>query len=387
MQPTVPYIPQTTNGKPAPLPFVLPSRTLVDKGSKKGVLSTFHLEEVRDHLKNVARLQAAEDYSRSLDQLHVSFVGGHMEARFLTPGGVSQDALLFTDTGASNVAREVLPSRFFGGLRDLAHMDEQGQKLATMTWAKFAAKAVEPQMVRTVNMNVDGVIRRVVRSCHSTTYAPYSNLQFVEDILANAGEFANLPVVDWKVTDGLMRLRFTGCNAESVELKKPAPLIEAWNSEIGLRRVGLRGGMFKLVCTNGAGHWDEKQEFNWRHSGQTERIQRGVQGAFENLITSAKGVVNAYQQALSISIDDAYKWMEQELARGEVSQRIQVEAAGGMRDPTTTPGNTLASVIDAVTLIAQKEDLLEQYALEQLASNMLRRGLGQAQGNRILVEA
>jgi hypothetical protein len=365
---------------------------LVKRGSKPGVLATFHLEETRDYLRNLAQLQAAEDHDRTLDQLHVSFVGGNMWAKFLNRTGISGEEMLLTDTGASHLASEVLPSRFFAGLKELALTDEQGAKLATMAWAKFAQKANTPRMVRTIKMQVNGQTHRAIRSCHSSTYAPYSNLQFVEDLLSNAGEFAQLPVLDWRVTDGAMRLRFAGCEASGIELNKPVTLLECWNSEIGARRVGLRGGMWRLACTNGMGHWDNKQEFSWIHRGDASRIQGGVRNAFENLLTSARGVVDAYNQALNVSIDDAFLWLEQEMQRGEVSARAVVEAQAALKDPTTTPGGTLASVVDAITLIAHTttDDLIAQYEMENLASSILRRGLSLSLkygGDRILVEA
>ena len=297
--------------------------------------------------------------------------------------------MLLTSAGASDLAGEVLPSRFFAGLKELAQTDEQGAKLATMTWAKFAQKATTPKMVRTVKMQVNGQTHRAIRSCHSPTYAPYSHLQFVEDMLDNAGEFAKLPVLDFRVTDSAMRLRFAGCDAGEIEVNKPITMIEAWNSEIGSRKVGLRGGMWRLTCTNGMGNWDNRSDFAWRHSGDSGRIQNGVRNAFENLLTSARGIVEAYGQALSIGIDDAFAFMEQELQKGEATARFIVEAQGALQHATTTPGGNLASVVDAITLVAHMttEDLQVQFEMENLASGILRRGLttGLRNGGRIEV--
>lgn len=392
MQPTL-FPTTATNGTSAhlpPLPFTLSSRTLVNKGSKKGVLATTTLEEARDHLRKLSNLQAAQDHERSLDQLHVSFLNGHMEARFLNRNGIDSEPMLLTEVGAGQLAREVLPSRFFAGLRELAQMDPSGEKLATMSWAKFSSKAETQRLVRTINVNVNNTVHRAIRSCHSQGYAPYSNLQFVEDMLSHAGEFASLPVLNWNVTDSVMRIRFAGCENGQIELNKAVPMVEAWNSEVGLRRVGLRGGMFKLICTNGMGHWDEKKEWNWIHRGDSERIQVGVRSAFEDLLTSANGVVDAYQKALETSIDDAFRWLEVEMNRGEATKRSVVSAQMALNDPTTTPGGNLASVVDAITLIAQDEgDLIAQLELEMLASNILRRGLSESlkNGGRILVAA
>ena len=379
-----------STGTARPSSLTVASRTLVNKGSQKGILATTHLEEARDHLRRLTKLQDAEDHERSLDQMHVSFIGGRMQARFLNRNGIDGKEMLVTDVGAGQLARDVLPSRFFAGLKTLATMDANGEKLATMAWAKFASKAEAPRLVRTININDGNEVRRAVRSCHSQGYAPYSNLQFVEDMLSHGGEFASLPVLNWNVTDSVMRIRFAGCEGNQIELNKAVPMVEAWNSEVGLRRVGLRGGMFKLICTNGMGHWDDKKEWNWIHSGDAKRIQIGVKSAFEDLLVSARGVVDAYQQALETSIEDAFRWMEIEMNKGEATKRSVVSAQMALTDASTTPGGKLASVVDAITLIAQDEgDLIAQLELEMLASNILRRGLSESlkNGGRILLPA
>jgi hypothetical protein len=370
--------------------LTIADRTLVSRGSRKGVLATCHLEEVRDYLRVLAERQDATDYERTLNQLHVQFRDGQLQAQLMTPKGLADEVMLFSDHGAQMVASEVLPTRFFTGLKTLAGMDPQGEKLATMTWAKFAQSKKEPpvRMVRTVNMRVEDKVRRVIRSCHSQGYAPYSNLEFVEDLLQNAGDYANLPVLDWRVTDGGMRLRFAGEEISRLDVGVPMPMVEAWNSEVGLRRVGLRGGQFVLRCTNGMGHWSDKTEYNWIHRGNSDRIKSGVQQAFTNLQTTASGVISAYNQALNVEIDNAFMWMEQELD-GKLSDRVIRAAQAGLTHPTTTTGGLLASVVDAITLVAQDEiDMFQQYEVERVASSILQRGLNIA-GNtgRIVYEA
>lgn len=371
--------------------WTIAERTLVTKGSRRNQLATMHLEEVRDYLTKLVAKQDPMDHERTLNQLHVAFHEGQLTGEFLTPAGRSGEVMLFSDTGADQVAGEVLPARFFAGLRQLASMDAGGEKLATMAWAKFAAQEkTDIRRIRTVNMQVGGKTRRVIRSCHSQSYAPYSNLEFVEDLLNNAGALRELPVLDWRVTDGAMRLRFAGEPVEHLEINKPMPMIEGWNSEVGLRRIGLRGGMFKLVCTNGMGHWADRTEHSWIHRGDPERIRNGVAQAYTNLQTAASGVLDAYQDALSIQIDNAFLWMEAELNNQRVPERVITSAQKALHDPTTTPGGLLASVIDAVTLVAQDEiDLLEQHKLEKIASNMMIKGrsLGLNNNRRIFVEA
>ena len=258
-----------------------------------------------------------------------------------------------------------------------------------MVWDKFAGTKEKVRMIRTINMRVGEETRRVIRSCHSQEYAAYSNLEFVQDMLDHAEDYSELPVLDWRVTDTGMRLRFAAIDAPTAVLRhwdpsalldQPIPMIEAWNSEVGCRRVGLRGGMWRLVCTNGMGHWDDNREWKWIHRGKASRIQDGVRSAFEDLFTTANGVVDAYKTALDVSIDDAYLWMERELTKGGRATKKQITASqAGLTHPTTSAGGTLGSVVDAITLAAQSEpDIFSQYELERTASYAMQRGLAAA---------
>lgn len=365
-------------------PFVIPDRTLVRKGSMPGQYNAQSLEGVRDYLRRLSSAQQPEDYNRSLDQLHVSFLGGQLTGRFLTPDGPSKEVLLFSANGASQVAREVLPGSFFNGLKKLAEIDAQGEKLATMNWSKFATQATTVRNVRTIRLKVpDGnggqAIRRMIRSCHSQDYAPYSNLQFVQDLLDHGGEYAQLPVLDFRVSDTGMRLRFADSQPTT---ERPIQMYEAWNSEVGRRRVTLRGGMFKLICTNGMGHWNDRKDFWWIHRGDASRIRDGVRSAFENIKVTNSGILNMYQEAANISIDNAFSWLEQTLSGQGVSNSVVEAAKVALTHPTTTPGFNLASCVDAVTLIAQDcDDMFAQFELEREASRMMVKAVAQGKKN------
>lgn len=372
-------------------PLVIPDRTLVRKGSMPGQYNAQSLEGVRDYLRRLSAAQEAEDVNRSLDQLHVSFLGGQLTARFMTPKGASPEILLFSANGASQVAREVLPGSFFNGLKKLAALDEQGEKLATLNWAKFATQATTVRNVRTIRLKVpDGKggqeVRRMIRSCHSQDYAPYSNLQFVQDLLDHGGEYARLPVLDFRVSDTGMRLRFADSEPTT---ERPIQMYEAWNSEVGRRRVTLRGGIYKLICTNGMGHWNDRKDFWWIHRGDASRIRDGVKSAFENIKVTNSGILNMYTEAANISIDNAFQWLEQTLSRQGVSNTMAEAAKVALTHPTTTPGLNLASCVDAVTLIAQDcDDMFAQFELEREASRMMVKAVAQAKrtGNTLIAD-
>ena len=383
----------TTTSTPTPAHTVAPGarlveeRTLVSRGATRGVLDTLHLEGVRDHLRVLASKQEPEDFERSFSQLHVSFAGGRVTAQFIGPNGLVDSPMLVSRNGFGQMGSELFPARMGSNLLETADHSPMGEKVATLAWAEWARTDTKPRMFRSVNMrDSDGTVRRMLRSQHSQGYGTYDNLRFVQDLLDNAEGLRELPVGQFKLSDTGMRLRFLGKPKEEITLREPVPMIEAWNSEVGRRRVGLIGGMWKLVCTNGMGSWDKKSEFHWRHFGEGDRIGRGVASAMAEIQTAASGVIDAYTKALDVSIDDAFAWMEREM-QGAATQGFTARAIEALDHETTTPGKGLASVVDAITLEAQNEDLFTQADMEALAANLLRRGLSQANRERILVEA
>jgi hypothetical protein len=372
--------------------LTIPNRTLVRRGSTAGKLDTETLESVRDYLLRLERLQDPQDFRRKLSDLRLSFTGGKMQASWLG----SNEKFLFTDTGASQVAREVLPPRFYPGFRKLLKYGAEGSELATRVWNLFASSCTTPVLLRTVRMKHDNEITRVVRSCHSTSYAAYSNVNFVSDLLDHAGIYAKLPVLEWRVSDSGMRLRFAGMT-EGVAIfaplvpamleTHPVPMIEAWNSEVGLRRVGLRAGIWRLSCGNALGTWDDRGEANWIHRGSSVRIRYGVTKAFELVQKEAEAVLEAYHEAGTIPVEDIMTWLRDQLS-DKLSDRVLENTRKALDHPTTSPGSTLASAVDALTLAAQEEtDLFVQYEVEQAAARVLHDTLKKIRKGRSASEA
>ena len=358
-------------------------RVLARRGAERGMKSVpgLHLEEVRDHLRLVASKQEPTNHERQLSHLNLDFTGGRLTARFLNANGLSEPHFL-TKTAWSQIAPEVLPARGGGFLLDQAALGEHGEKLSNMSWAMFSREQTTPRLLRTVKQKHGDAVVPVIRSCHSQGYATYDNLTFIEDILANV-DVSDLPVLQYALSDSGMRVRFALQPIETIQLKTPVPMMEAWNSEVGLRRTVFKGGVFKLVCTNGMTTTETAAEWGWRHYGSSDRIRRGVESAIADLRTTASGVVAHYNKALETSIDDAFSWMMQELELAGVSAETRTKAVNALDHETTTPGRLLASTIDATTLIAQDFDLYEQAELEAVGARLLNRGLSQAREGRI----
>ena len=385
---TVQSVTSTSTSTTANHSLLVPDRRLISAGAKRGVKpTTLHLEEVRDLLVKQNANQQPENVERSFDHLHVDFTNGRVTAKFISPKGLGEE-LLIHENAYSQMAANVLPGRGGSFLLEQARLSDAGRKLSTMSWAEFRKGNDKPRLFRTAQMrDGDGSVRRMIRSQHSQGYATYDNVQFVNDLLSNSPELAQMSVIGFHVMDTGMRLRFVDVDGE-LPLRQPVPMVEAWNSEVGRRRVGLLGGMYRLICTNGMGAWDKKSEYHWRHYGDADRISGGVRNAIEEIRTSASGVVDLYNKALNVGIDDAFAWMMQELEDAGATGAQRERAKVALTDPTTTEGGLLASVVDAVTLAAQEEsDLFAQAEVEQYGARLLRRGLMAARDNRILVEA
>jgi hypothetical protein len=275
----------------------------------------------------------------------------------------------------------------------LVHIDSTGADIGTKAWGKFASQVKSGQMnlVRTVNMRVNGSVKRVVRGCLSKSYSTYSNLQFVQDILDHAGEFAELPVISFQLSDSVMRIRFAGIDhaallarfaGDAALLALPLPVIEAWNSEVGHRRIGLRSGMIRLSTLTGCPHWSDASEKSWIHRGAVKRIQKKLEPGFRSLVLSAKDVCSAYTDAQSVTASpDITNWLNAKLdgVKPPPSVRLRKNIEEAFSDVDSSDITSLAAAVDALTLAATKEGgLVEQYDVELLAAKLLNKGLKEA---------
>lgn len=359
-----------------------PDRVLRNVGSERGKLTTMHLEAVRDHLRAVRDRQNPVDLERSPSQFHLSFDNGRVEGRFLDN---PNETFMLTRAAYSTLAGEILPTRGGNFLLEQAALGVGGEKLSTMSWAVFARKDEKPRMFRTASAMHGGKVVRVLRSVHSQSYGTYDNLRFVQDLLDHT-DMSNMPVLQYRLTDSGMRLRFLTTDTE-VRLREPVPMMEAWNSEVGKKRVSVNAGMWRLICTNGMAASEVSQTYNWRHYGEAERIARGVEGAARETVNRASGLLDRYSEALNTAIDDAFEWMRVSMEAENLGSGVIAAAQGAVSDPTNSFPGTLANVVDSIALIAQREeyDLFQQADLEALSVRLLERGLSQARDGRIVL--
>lgn len=364
--------------------LVVPNRTLIHKVSDNGLLSTFSLSELRGRLEETVKRQAARDVTMNVCDLEVTFRGGRMLAH------IPDDSvtMLFSSWAASQVAAKVLPGHFFKGLRQLATMDAQGAQLAEQVWKKLASGRQVEAVIRTVMMKIDNKVHRVVRACISPTYAIYSNAEFMDTILNNAGDYRNLPVLEWRLTDAAMRTRFVGmedavyglANLDKSALENEViPMVEAYNSEVGRGKVGMSGGIYLAKQGVGINHWSNSSYREWQHRGDGARIRRGVVESFKELFEAAKEVAAMYENAKLITIERPLEWMDQEL-KDALTKRVLENAKNNLKsNPNITAGGKLASVVEALSVAAKEEDLEDQEAVEALASQLMAKGVNRAE--------
>ena len=364
--------------------LTMPDRLLAHRKATPSVWAPFHLEEVRDDLRDAAAEAEYEDIQKSPQVWHLDFRGhadlpeGRMAARYMTTKGWSETHA-FTRRGLRQFAARVLPGHGLKTLRKLSEIDEPSARLASMSMAKFIQAAdTNPVRVRTYLRDTgEGEVQRTIRSVVSQGYTDYDDLTLVEALLSNS-ETEHLPVLAYERTDSGIRLRMAMQHLDHApEVGEPIQMLEAWNSEVGARSVCLKGGIWTLVCTNGMATWGDKGIWRWRHAGNVQRISEGVPQAIDELRVRASGLLDLYRGALDVAIDDSLRWMEAELAGFDLSDDTRQRAIANLADSTTNaaPVNSLARVVNSLTFAAQSEsDLYEQEKVEQVAGRLLTQG-------------
>jgi hypothetical protein len=388
-------------------PFTIRDRMLISRGVKRHVLQTSTLPDILSLLKRIEGLASPADVPITLDRVKVDFTGRSMTA---TIGSNPQVYNLMT-TGAGHLASDVLPNRFWTGFRELALKDA---RVARSAWEVFSRelgktkRVIRTQHIRYCRQCGTGPssscaanghtqqIRPVIRAVVSTKYALYSNVQMVEDLLSSSTAFAKMPVLSWYLGDAGIRIRFLGLDPataafaafdpEAVLMNRPLPMVEISNSEVKRGAIRMAGGLWNLRTASGLGHWDENTAYRWNHTGATSRVTSRVRGAFGALTATATAVIQAYDDAGNIDIEDPEAWLKKHLpAKGKnkvVTQRVLDAALAALNDPDVTPGGKLASVVDAITIAAAGEsDVYTASDVEKAASRLMRRGLDIAAKN------
>lgn len=354
-----------------------------------------HLEEVRDLLRHRRGVDQPEDTYRSPSQTILRVDGARPTVQFMSPDGLSEP-MTISDHALAQWAGFVMPTKKVG-LNTFMHLarlggetergNTAGSELATMALSMFGQEYASPLMWRAVQHAGSGHIRALL----SETYTLYDNLDFVEDVLNTLGSRADMfRVVSYAISGNDMRVRMVGGNADALqtwqgrEVNKPIPMVELWNGEGGGRAVRVKGGGWQFDCSNGMGHWNKSSIWRAIHAHTTTaEVREKVGAAITEQMVIGEGVVDNFCRALDTRINDAFGWF---LSGFEDSvSKAQAERVGIalQNEPTVNRGPNgeflLASVVDAITYVAQEEiNLYEQADLEHIGARVLHAGLAQA---------
>jgi hypothetical protein len=294
------------------------------------------------------------------------------------------ERLVFTRTGLRAYVREVYGGHAMGLLdRLVAASRDGGAKVATMAGALLSRKLNDRVLqLRTVLTRdpVSGGIVRAVRGVFRG-YTSYDDLAFLNDLI-DCPDTRSLPVLQYRRGDDGMQVRFSLDPIAEVTAKgptEPTPIVDAWNSETGRASTSLQSGIWKLVCLNGMMGLVPGAIWRWRHAGNVQRVRDGVPQAVAEIRNVATGLVDAYNDAVDVAIDDAFAWMRAALADEKVGGDTIDAFGAALNHETTTPGRMLASTVDAMTWVAQHEiDQFRQREIEEMAVRVMARGLDEA---------
>ena len=394
--------PTRAQGNPPPShkpPFAQYHPNVLTRIVRRGDLGELiTLEDIRDDLRALRVSMQPEDRTFDLDTLAVGFPAGEALVTRLIGRDKRSRPVGVTEHGWKLLAGVLYRDRLRKSIpqahrliRDMARRGLRGEQLATLVSTQYARLGSEgwladdaprSHLFRLATING----KRVIRSVHSTRYGAYDNLDLADNLIEAIGGEAR--VLSCRVSDTGMVIKLTTTPESEITLDTPIPIIQAGNSEVGLRSAWIEGGLWKLICTNGMGSWQEHRSYKWRHIGDSDRITLGMLDAAENIQAASSGLLRDYDTALGVTIDDALAWMEREL-HNVVPERVVSRVREGMEDPTSSDPGTLANVIDGMTLIAQ-DDHLDPFAgweIERQASRLMSRGLRQADRGRIIAQA
>jgi hypothetical protein len=211
-------------------------------------------------------------------------------------------------------------------------------------------------------------------------------------------------VIDYRLTTEEMRVRIAD---EPMELGKPIKMIEIWNSENGHRSLSFWGRLWKLICANGmAATLKDYGRARYVHVGDmASRVRDHLPEQLAGIRQAMGEAERMYRQASQINIrwEPGSVYVKEYALVGPVETFIQQANASrktgmndrqlkavfdrGLLDETSSTYGTLAGAVDGITLIAQDEDLTGQKLLEDIAFDVMMRGLKQREGDLIPVAA
>ena len=381
--------------------ILLPSETIlkVDHESGKTLAEVAHLQA------RISAKQARHDYMIPVSAVPLAF--------FPAEDGGAVAVLGNDKVKVAKAAFRQLSSQLeVGGLGRMleatAHLDStakwRGQEARAFEAANLMLRMWSQRVSKTLRWRVcsrriNGEVVRVLDGVVTENYVPLSNADALGLAVDHFGGDRN--VIEYRLTTNEMRVRIAD---EPIELGKPIKMVEIWNSENGHRSLSFWGRLWKLVCTNGMAvtHKDYGRA-RYTHVGDmTQRVNEQLPAQLVGIRRAMGEGLDMYTQA----IDTRIRWqasgpVESKLGAVETyildtnakrktrasDRQLQSVFDNGLHDPTSNAYGTLAGAVDGMTRAAQLEDLDGQKLLEDIALDLLQRGLRERQGDLIPVLA
>lgn len=381
-------------------PAYLQTRALLDERQEPGTLKPGTVQRLQATVQSIHDSLDPRDIDRPLQEGFFRYQGGKAAFALRRPEGGFYNPLSFTSRGLSQFGYKVLGG---GGTKFLERQRQQGEhgtKLAEVNWNHALGLQEAPSLLRTVQF--PGQTHRTIRASLSGGGRGYSVIDNIDivNLLAEAPELRDLPVIESHITHDSMRLRLllnpedaalfdpvTGkvrnpTGSHDTTLNLPVPMLEVWNGETGNASVRILDRVYFIRCLNGLGGFGGGgTSYRWNHTGgedRAEKIKAGMVDALASARVRASGQIERYKAAQDIAVDSAFDLLD---AWGdtEMTQEQRNRTKDAMADETVTPGKKLASLVDAITLAAQGEaDKVKQRDLEDFAARILARGLDAA---------
>ena len=347
------------------MPFIGKSRTLI-KHTHLNIDNVEHtVESTRDLLTKIEHNQMALDFPITPRQIEWDFSTGEAKCNTIQGGEVYWDR-----TSWSQMGRKVLPRYGAQFVEKTAELDtELAEKIMYTHCAKFKGQVV----FRTIQKRVEVLkdlfqVRRYVRAVCTSSYTPFRDSTFFNDILEEVG---NKP---------LARFTFGDAGMDAKILMEPVqdeenmyPVLNAWNSPVLLRNAGVGGGAYREICSNGLMAHVSIGEHTFIHAGRYSRIRVGIRAGIQKFGEVQTKLVGNYNLALKMVLDDPHDVVER---LGKNKGLTLIDVAGikkSMEHETSSKYGTVANIVDGITHYAHNGglDVWKQQDLEKLASRYL----------------
>lgn len=367
--------------------FVIRNRTLVQKTFTEltHIAGNDNIEDIDKLLSDITARQDPKDFTSALNAIKVYFKNGEMRAEFR-----GNSEYRFLTSGASQLAQAVLPPYHWRGLKQLTTIKPDGERIAGEAWNHFASQHDKKMfVVRCIRVkNENNTVSPAIRALVSPTYGLYSNREFIQDMRYFMAEFGIVPVLGFTLTDQAMRIDFVGIDQYKTTVggflpeileTEPLPIVSAWNSEVGRGKVGLRAGLYNVQLKGGMSHWDDSTQFTWIHRGGAGglNLKSNISKAYAKVMEASMQILDLYSQSKNVEIPDMEKWVKDQIASFDtLPESLAKTILEFTTHPKTTPGNKLATILDAMMLISSTEsDIFRKADIEAATSRIMSRGL------------